>query len=70
MDAEAVGEEEVAETLKAFDPVWKSLNTNDQTRIIRMLIERVGYDGRTGKVAVMFRSAGFKALCGGQNEKR
>ena len=70
MEAEAVGEEEVAETLKAFDPVWKSLNTNDQTQIIRMLIERVGYDGRNGKVAVTFRSACFRALCGRHDEKR
>jgi len=65
LDANAVTEEEIAEALKTFDPVWKSLNTNEQTRIIRTLIERVGYDGRTGKVAVTFRSAGFKALCGG-----
>lgn len=65
IEAEAVTEEEVAKALEAFDPVWKCLNTNEQTRIVRTLIERVGYDGRTGKVAVTFRSAGFKALCGG-----
>ena len=65
LEADAVTEEEVAEALKAFDPVWKSLNTSEQSRIIRMLIERVGYDGRSGKVSVTFRSAGFKDLCGG-----
>ena len=70
IDSEAVSEEEVAEALKAFDPVWKSLNTNEQTRITRMLVDRVGYDGRTGKVAVTFRSAGLKALCGGHDEER
>jgi site-specific DNA recombinase len=63
--ASAVNETEVQEALKAFDPVWKSLNTHEQTRIIRAVVERVGYDGRTGKVAVTFRSVGFKALCGG-----
>jgi site-specific DNA recombinase len=63
--SEAVSEQEVAEALKAFDPVWKCLNTNEQTRIVRTLIERVGYDGRTGKVAVSFRSSGLKELCGG-----
>ena len=46
--------------------MWKSLNTNEQTQIIRTVIERVGYDGRTGKVAVTFRTAGFKAMCGGR----
>jgi site-specific DNA recombinase len=66
IEAELVTEEEVAEALKKFEPVWKSLYTNEQTRIVRTVIERVGYDGRTGKVAVTFRSAGFKALCGGR----
>jgi site-specific DNA recombinase len=41
----------------------KTLNTSEQSRIIRALVERIGYDGRTGKVAVTFRSAGFKTLC-------
>jgi site-specific DNA recombinase len=69
-EGEAVTEEEVMEALRTFDPVWKSLNTNEQTRIIRTLVERVGYDGRTGKVAVTFRSAGFRALCGGNREEQ
>lgn len=60
---EAVNEEEVVQALASFDGVWKSLNTNEQTRIVQAIIERVGYDGRTGKVAITFRSAGFKALC-------
>jgi site-specific DNA recombinase len=66
MDAAAVSEEEVEEALRAFDPVWKSLNTSEQTRVVRAIIERVGYDGRSGKVAVTFRAAGFKALSGGR----
>ncbi len=68
LDAESVSEEEVEEALASFDPVWKSLNTSEQTRIIRALVERVRYDGRTGKVAVTFRSAGFKALCEGGDQ--
>jgi site-specific DNA recombinase len=66
MDAAFVSEQEVDEALRTFDPVWKSLNTGEQTRIVRAIIERVGYDGRTGKVAVTFRAAGFKAICGGR----
>ena len=45
-------------------PVWKSLNTAEQTRIVCALVERAGYDGRTGRIAVTFRSAGFKELRG------
>jgi site-specific DNA recombinase len=70
LDAEAVSQPELTQALEAFDPVWKSLNTGEQTRIIRALVERVGYDGRTGKVAVTFRSAGFKALCETVNHER
>ena len=64
VEAEAVSQQELTQALEAFDPVWSSLNTGEQTRIVRALVERVGYDGRTGKVAVTFRSAGFKELCG------
>lgn len=70
IESETVSEEEVGQALRAFDPVWKSLNTNEQTRIVRMVVDRVGYNGRTGKVAVTFRSTGFKALCGGHDEER
>jgi hypothetical protein len=27
------------------------------------MIDRIGYDGRTGKIAVTFRAGGFKAIC-------
>lgn len=64
MDAEVVPQSELKRALEEFDPVWKALNTAEQTRIVRALVERVGYDGRTGKVAVTFRSAGFRELCG------
>jgi len=64
LDAEAVSQPELKQALEAFDPVWKALNTGEQNRIVRALVERVGYDGRTGKIAVTFRSAGFKELCG------
>lgn len=63
LDAETVSPQELKQALEAFDPVWKSLNTSEQSRIIRALVERVGYDGRTGKISVAFRAAGFKTLC-------
>ena len=61
--ADAVPQEELAHALEGFDPIWQVLNTTEQTRIIHAVVERVGYDGRTGKVAVTFRSAAFKTLC-------
>jgi hypothetical protein len=32
-------------------------------QMIHLLVAKVGYDGRTGKVTVNFRSAGAKQLC-------
>jgi site-specific DNA recombinase len=50
-------------TLSVFDPAWDSLAPREQSRIIRLLIEHVGYDGRDGKVTVAFHSPGIRALC-------
>jgi site-specific DNA recombinase len=61
--AKAIDEKDLKKALKAFDPVWNALNTGEQARLIRAVIDRVGYDGRTGKIAVTFRSGGFKAIC-------
>ncbi len=63
LQREAVDEEDIAQSLSAFKPVWESLNSREQSRIIKLLIERIGYDGRDGSVKVTFRSLGIKALC-------
>ena len=44
---------------------WKpeSLAPREQARSLRLLIERVGYDGRDGTVTVTFRPLGIEALC-------
>jgi site-specific DNA recombinase len=63
LQRETVDEKDVARALSAFNPVWESLNVREQSRIIHLLIERIGYDGRDGKVMVTFRSLGIKELC-------
>jgi len=60
---ETVDEGDLARALAVFDPVWESLSPREQSRIVRLLVERVGYDGRDGRVTVTFRSPGVKALC-------
>ena len=56
------------QALEQFDPVWNSLTWREQARLVHLLIEKVGYDGRTGKVTVSFRSAGLKELCNGTGD--
>lgn len=50
-------------TLAEFDSIWSSLIAREQEQLIQLLVAKVGYDGRTGKVTVNFRSAGAKELC-------
>ena len=65
LQREAVDDGDLAQVLAAFDPVWESLSPREQAEIIKLLIERIGYDGKEGTVKVTFRSAGIKALCSG-----
>jgi site-specific DNA recombinase len=60
---QTVDENDLRNALGAFDPLWESLAPREQSRIVRPLIESVGYDGRNGRVTVTFHSPGVKALC-------
>ena len=59
---QVVGQQEVAQALSAFDPVWASLSPHEQARIVRLLVERVDYDGSKGKVSITFHPTGIQAL--------
>jgi site-specific DNA recombinase len=48
--------------MESFEEVWKAMNLDEQRNLLRQLVEKVGYDGRTGKVTVSFKSAGVKEL--------
>jgi site-specific DNA recombinase len=60
--SELVDEREVVQALSLFDPVWESLTPHEQARVVRLLVERVDYDGTTGTLAVTFRPTGIKSL--------
>ncbi len=45
-----------------FDPVWETLTPREQARVIRLLVQRVDYDGEKGTVSVTFHPAGIKTL--------
>ena len=51
------------EQMTSFEDVWKAMIVEEQAALLRQLIERVGFDGRTGKVTVSFKSVGIKQLC-------
>jgi hypothetical protein len=56
-------EKELRKTMESFEELWKTMNIQEQSLLLRQLIEKVGYDGRTGKVTVSFKSASIKELC-------
>ncbi len=59
-----VDEGEVRAALSMFAPVWETLSPREQARIVRLLVERVDYDGGKGTIAVTFRPSGIKTLAG------
>jgi site-specific DNA recombinase len=68
LQREAIDENDLTHALMLFEPVWEMLPPRDQSRIIKLLIERIGYDGRDGKVTITFRSLGLRMLCNDQEK--
>ena len=62
-DQDRINANDLRTTLAEFDSIWSSLTAREQEQLIQLLVAKVGYDGRTGKVTVNFRSAGTKELC-------
>jgi site-specific DNA recombinase len=57
-----VDEQEVAQALAAFNPVWETLTPHEQARLIRLLVERVDHDGGRHLVSITFHPAGIRTL--------
>jgi site-specific DNA recombinase len=62
LNQQTVGEQELTTALSQFDPIWESLSPREQARVIHLLVERIGYDGEKGTVALTFRNTGIKTL--------
>ena len=70
LEADQFDDADAVRALAEFDPVWASLTTREQIRLVQLLVAKVGLDGRTGKVTVDFRSAGIRDLCNGTTTQR
>jgi site-specific DNA recombinase len=62
LSSQRVDEDDVAQALSSFDPLWQSLAPREQARIVQLLVERVDYDGGQNTVAITFHPSGIKAL--------
>lgn len=70
LDGELVDETEAATALADFSGLWNCLAPREQARIIELLVERVAYDGRAGKIAITFRPTGIKTLASELAERK
>jgi len=66
LDSDHINANDLHRTLAEFDAIWSSLTTREQEQMIHLLVAKVGYDGRTGKVTVNFSKQGAKELCQGK----
>jgi site-specific DNA recombinase len=52
------------EALAGLVPAWETMTPDEQARVVRLLVERVDYDGSQGKASITFRPSGLKTLAG------
>lgn len=48
--------------LEAVDAKWETLPPQERVRLVRLLVERVAYDGEKETVAITFRPDGIKTF--------
>jgi site-specific DNA recombinase len=66
LDRDHINADDLHRTLAEFDAIWSTLTTKEQEQMVHLLVAKVGYDGRAGKVTVNFSSQGAKELCQGK----
>ncbi len=62
LSREAITKQELSTALSLFGPTWELLSPREQSRLINLLLEKIGYDGEKESVALTFRPNGIKAL--------
>lgn len=62
LERQLIDEDEATQVLAAFDPVWETLSLREQAHMLRLLVQRVDYDGAKGTVSVTFQPLGIEML--------
>ncbi len=57
-----ITEQDAKVLLTDFDQVWNVLTPKERVRLVQLLIEEIGYDGRNGSMSITFRPNGINAL--------
>jgi site-specific DNA recombinase len=56
--------------LQEFDPVWNALSPREQERVLKLLVQRVDYNGETGQIDITFAPDGFEIFLEQFSEER
>ena len=62
LKAQDVDRDDLARALEEFDPIWEALLIPERERVMRLLIERIDYDGRAAEMVIQWRLSGFGEL--------
>jgi site-specific DNA recombinase len=70
LDGDPISRAEVEQALRGFDGLWRQMTPREQERFVKLIVEQVRYNGKTGVVTVDFRSTGIRQLCVDGNRPR
>ena len=62
LKAEDVDRDDLAHALEEFDPIWDALLIPERERVLRLLVEKIDYDGAAGEMAINWKLSGFGQL--------
>lgn len=65
-----IDETMVRRAMAEFTRVWDALDSRERMRVLRLLVERVRYDGQAGEVTIDFRENGIAALAHPEHDRR
>jgi site-specific DNA recombinase len=62
LQQERLDQAAATEALSCLVPAWQTMTPNEQTRVVRLLVARVDFDGQQGKASITFQPLGLKTL--------
>lgn len=69
-DIEPPDRDVIEHALREFDPVWIALSPREQERVLKLLVQRVDYNGASGQVDITFAPDGFEVFLEQFSEER
>jgi len=69
LQQERLDQAATTEALSGLLPAWETMTPGEQGRVVRLLVERVDYDGQHGKASITFQPLGLKTLAGEMRDR-